>query len=168
MGRLISLNAREAMNASATSEVAVVLSKITHPSLPTPVHLSSDPTEMLSMDPLKYGTRHQGQEYEYVIMGAILPDDIDGAPPKTTIMFANVAPDMAAPFLAISSPARLDLTVVMASSPDTIEAKHLNMRGVKSSYDADAVSLDISREPFTSEPWPAGRFSPSRFPGLFP
>ncbi|KQP02667.1 hypothetical protein [Methylobacterium sp. Leaf93] len=168
MGRLISLNARQAMNASATDDGPVMLIKITHATLPAPVYLSSDPTMRFSMDPLRYGTRHQGQDYDFVIMGAIMPDDEKDSPPKTTLAFENVAPDMAAPLRAISSPARIDLTVVMALSPDVVEARYTNLRGVKASYDADAVSLDISREPYTSEPWPSGRFSPARFPGLFP
>ena len=44
MGRLISLNARKAMNASATDDGPVMLIKITHATLPAPVYLSSDPT----------------------------------------------------------------------------------------------------------------------------
>jgi hypothetical protein len=47
-----------------------------------------------------------------------------------------------------------------------MEARYTYLRTVRASYDVNSVSLDISREPFTSEPMPAGRMTASRFPGL--
>lgn len=168
MGRLVSLNARAAANAEQTDQIPVMLSTIRHPSLSAPVYLSSDPTERISADPLMYGTRHMGVVYAFVLMGAVLPDDQDKSPPKTTLVFENVDRDMAKAMRSITpgSYASVDLTIVLAGDPDVIEAQYTNLRGVRGSYDANQVSLDISREPFTSEPMPAGRMTASRFPGL--
>jgi hypothetical protein len=66
MSRLVSLNVRVAANAEHASEVPVALVTITHPGLDAPVRLSSDPTSRLSADPLRYGTYHRGDVYEFV------------------------------------------------------------------------------------------------------
>lgn len=167
MAQSVSLTLRTAVQAAQTDEVAVLLVIITHPSLDAPAYLSSDPGERISADPLVYGTRHQGTVYPFVLMSAVLPDDQDKSPPKTTLVFENVDADMAKAIRAITSPADIELRVVLASTPDQIEARFTHLRAVRGTYDASQVSLDISREPFTSEPMPAGRMTPDRFPGLF-
>lgn len=167
MPRAISLQGRTAFQADQTQETAVLLAIITHPTLPTPVRVSSDFTVPLSREPYYGGTRHQGEEYPLVLMSAILPDDQDKSPPKTTLVFENINADMAKHLRAITSPATVELRVVLASTPDVIEARFTRLQAVRGTYDANQVSLDISREPFTSEPMPAGRMTPDRFPGLF-
>ncbi|TXN64985.1 hypothetical protein [Methylobacterium sp. WL6] len=166
MAQTVSISARAALQDGQTDEVMVMLVIITHASLPAPVYLSSDPTVRISADPLAYGTRHQGEVYDFVLMGAVLPDDQDKSPPKTTLVFENVASGMAKAIRSILSPADVELRLVLASSPDVIEARYTRLRAVRGSYDASQVSLDISREPWTSEPMPAGRMTADRFPGL--
>lgn len=166
MSRLYSLSTRSRLTADQSGDVAVLLVRITHPSLPEPVLVSSDPTQRFSVDPLVYGTMHQGEPYPFVLMGAVLPDDQDKAPPRTTLVFENVDADMAAVLRSITSPARIDLRVVLAATSDIVELQFTDLQAVRGSYDAGQVSLDISREPFTSEPMPAGRMSKYRFPGL--
>ena len=167
MPRLISLNARTAAHAQATDRIPVTLTEIRHPDLPEPIRLSSDPTVRLSTDPLKYGTRHKGQVYEFVLMGLPWPDDQRGSAPKTTLVFENVVADMAKPLRSILSPPTADLTIVMADTPDVIEARYLKLKGTLGTWDASQISLDASRESFANEPMPSGRMSKARFPGLF-
>jgi hypothetical protein len=92
----VSITARAAFQAAQMDDVAVMLAIISHPTLSAPIFLSSDPTERLSLDPLVYGTRHQGSDYPFVLMSAVLPDDQDKSPPKTTLKFENVSSDMVA------------------------------------------------------------------------
>ncbi|KQP52997.1 hypothetical protein [Methylobacterium sp. Leaf106] len=169
MPRVVSLNARAAVNAPNTDQVPVLLVTIRHPSLTAPAYLSSDPTVRLSIEPLVYGTKHAGNDYLYVLVGAVLPDDQKDSPPKTTLTFENIDKDMAKVLRGITpgTYASVDLDIVLAGSPEVVERSHTNLRGVRGSYDAAQVSLDISREPFTSEPWPDGRMTSSRFPSLF-
>lgn len=166
MGRITSLNFRAAAQGQQTDQVPVMLAIITHPSLAAPVYLSSDPTERISADPLVYGTRHDGIVFPFVLMGAVLPDDQDKNPPKTTLVFENVDADMAKALRAILSPASIELMVVLAETPDVVEVRFTDLRATRGGYDASQISLDISREPFTSEPMPAGRMTAARFPGL--
>lgn len=167
MPRVLSLNARVAFNAQQTDEVTVVLLDITHPSLATPIRLSSDPTEMFSIDPLRYGTRHRLHEYEFVLMAALLPDDVEGAPSATSFAFENVAADMVSVFRAVTTPARLDLALVLASHPDRIEEQYTGFVAVKANYDASRVVLDVSRELVTARSWPTHHMTQARFPGQF-
>ena len=169
MGRLVSLNARVSANAAYTDQIPVMLVTIRHPALTVPARLSTDPTQRTSLEPLKYGTRHTGDLYDFALVSAVLPDDQRDAPPKTTLVFENVDRDMAAPLRAIppGTFASVDLVLVLAGSPDVIEWQATDMRGVRGGYDASQVTLEISREPFTGEPWPAQRMTKSRTPGLF-
>jgi hypothetical protein len=163
---LVSLNARLGANAQATDQIPVMLVTITGAGLPDPVYLSSDPTERISSSPLVYGTRHGGNVFQFVLMSAVLPDDKEDSPPKTTLIFENVSGDMAGAIRASITPATIRIDVVMAGTPDVLEASFTNLRGVQGTYDQNQVSYDVSREPFTTEPMPAGRMTQNRFPGL--
>jgi uncharacterized protein DUF1833 len=167
MPRELSLTARTAFNAERTDEVSVVLVTITHADLEEPIRLSSDPTVRLSDDPLRYGTRHQGAEYEFVLVSAVLPDDREGQPIGVTLAFENVARDMASIARAVVTPAQADIVLVLASSPDEIEEAYTGLRAVRGTYDAARVTFEFSRQLATKKPWPAHRMTQNRFPGLF-
>ena len=166
MSKYYSVTARTAFNAPVTEEVGVVLAKITHPSLDAPVYLSSDPTQRLSTEPLIYGTKHGGNDWLFVLMGAVVPDDQKDSPPSARLVFDNVEREVIDQLRSILTPVTIDLFVVMASDPEAVEAQYTGLKGVKASYSAGQITLDISREPFTSEPWPSGRMTYERFPGL--
>jgi hypothetical protein len=165
--REISLNARLAMNAAYTGDVPIVLVTINHPDLADPIRLSSDPTQRLSADPLEYGTVSNDEVYKFVLMAAILPDDREGSPLTASLAFDNVAADMAKVLRSVLSPASLDLALVFASDPNAVEELYQDLRAVKGGYDASRITLDISREAVTAEPWPAHRMTQNRFPGLY-
>lgn len=168
MPRVVSLNARTEFGAGQTDAVHVVLVTITHPSLPEPARFSTDPTVRFSVDPeLIYGTRHLGNRYLFVLLSAVVPDDLANAPPQATLAFANVDRDMAGLLRSVTSPCSVDYTIVRASEPDEILAEFRHLRAVRGTSNAAQVSLDISREPFTSEPCPAPRMTKQRFPALF-
>lgn len=166
MPRQVSLNFRAAASAQQTDEVPVMLWTVTHPNLDAPLHFSSDPTVRISAEPLVFGTRHLGTVYPFILLGALLPDDQDKSPPRTTLVLENVSSDMVKAARSILSPATADLSVVLAGTPDMIEARFTGLRIISASYDANEVSFEVSREPFTSEPMPAGRMTASYFPGL--
>lgn len=164
----ISLTARGAIQDQHSAEVFVLLATITHPALSAPVRLSSDPTIRISTDPLIYGTRRLGEVYPFVWMAAVLPDDRAEDVPRVSLAFANVGTDMAAPFRQVTSPARVDLTVVLSSTPDIAELEIPKLRAVRASYDGSQVVLEVSGEPFASLALPFHRMTADRFPGLHP
>jgi hypothetical protein len=74
---------------------------------------------------------------------------------------------MASIIRAVRSPATVTLRTVLASAPDDIEIEYTGLMGVRGSYDASRVTLDVSREPISAEPWPGHHMTQSRFPGLY-
>jgi len=148
-----------------TGEVEVLLVTITHPDLASPVRVTSDPTERLSVEPLVYGTKSVGLEYQFVLMSAITPDDQKGVPPRTALVFDNIDADMVALARSFTKPASADLAVVFASAPDFVTQSYKGLRIVKVSYNEASVTFDLSREPLVSEPFGA-RQTKNFYPGL--
>lgn len=162
----IPLSARRTMFEERTPELEVLLVTITHPDLAAPIYLSSDPTERLSTDPLVYGTRSNGIEYFFVLMGAVLPDDRKGTPPRTALTFDNIQSSYVELTRSFTSPAFVDMKVVFASAPDLVTQHYAGLRMTRVSYDESSLTFDISRELFLSEPFGA-RQTKNFFPGLF-
>jgi hypothetical protein len=164
----LSMSFRQAFNEESTDEFPVILVEITPAGASEPERICSEPAERLSSDPLKYGIIHNGEEYGWVVMSSAWPDDQEGKPPSTTLIFANVTEDMAATIRGVTpgTQAQVVMKVVLSSAPDDVEESYV-MKATSGSYNAQQVSLDVSREPIESEPWPAFRMTKVNFPGLF-
>ncbi|MEH2705231.1 hypothetical protein ABIF21_000016 [Bradyrhizobium elkanii] len=169
----LSLSFRQAFNAEATDDVPIVLVALTPNDGGETVYLSSDPTQRLSEDPLRYGTISKGpdgqtREYEFVLMAMAWPDDQEASPPATSLTFDNVAEDMAATARSVTPGTQADvvMSLVTSSDPDFVEETYL-MKATGATYDAQSVSLSVSREPIETEPYPAQRMTKQRFPGQF-
>lgn len=164
----LSMSFRQAFNEESTDEFPVVLVEITPAGATEPVRICSEPAERLSTDPLKYGIIHEGEEYGWVVMSSAWPDDQEGKPPSTTLVFANVTEDMAASVRGVTpgTQAQVVLKMVLSSAPDDVEESYV-MKATNGSYNPQQVSLDVSQEPIESEPWPAFRTTKARFPGLY-
>ena len=164
----LSLSFRQALNEESTDEFPIILVEITPDGASEPVRICSEPARRLSSDPLRYGIVHQGKEYEWVIMSAAWPDDQEGKPPSTTLIFANVVEDMAATVRGVTpgTQAEVVLKMILSSAPDYVEESYV-MKATNGTYNAVQVTLDVSREPIELEPWPAFRMTKINFPGLF-
>jgi len=167
MSRTVSLTLRTAANAEATGEILIFLVTVTHELLETPLRFSSDPTERLSVDPLVYGTSSRGDTYSFLPLGLVLPDDSDGTPPAIKLTIDNVSRDMIPLLRSVSTPATVTVELVLASDPDTVEVAWPDFDLVNASYDAGQVSIDLAVNALATEPYPAGSFTPSGFPGMF-
>jgi hypothetical protein len=105
-------------------------------------------------------------------MGTFLPDEKEGAPLTTALVIENVDRDMAGVMRGLTPAARVSLSVVLASHPDEVIRSVVDMKIVNRRYDANNVTIDLTRQaaaPGSSdatEPWPAGRQTKSRSPGL--
>ena len=162
----LSLSLRETLYAERSDEVAIALVTITHPDLDAPVLLSTDPTQRITIDPLVYGTISREEIYYFVLMSVAIPDEMRGAAPRSQLILENVTSDMAKVVRSFTTPADVRIEIVTATTPDQVERTFIGMRIVKASIDTSQVTLDITREPFTNEPWPSQRMTKQRFPGL--
>jgi hypothetical protein len=168
MARYVSLNMRTAINAEQTDSFPIVLVRFTGPDLEEPVLLSTDPTVRLSDDPLKYGTRSNGDIYQFVLMGVLLPDDKEASPPAAQIILDNVADDMVAQVRAAGLNIAVEFLLVWSNALDVVEQRFENFRLVGADYNVSTITLKVSQQPILDEPFPSQRMTPSRFPGLFP
>lgn len=173
MPRRLSLNARLAQDAHSTAEIFVALIEITHPLLDAPLRLSTDNTERLSDQPLTYGTRSRWRNadprtepYLWVVASALLPSDLDDTPASATIALENLDSRMVGLLRSFTDPAEFRIAVVLASSPDLVEAEYSGLQLVSAEMSAGEILIEISRDEIELEPFPAGRMSQMRFPGL--
>ncbi len=172
--RRVSLNARAALEEASSPEVEVVLLTVEHPELPAPVRLSTDPTERLSIDPLLYGTRSswsgadpQTDPYLFILASAEFPSDLEDAPAAATLVLENVDNEIAHLLRSFTDRPVVHMAVVLASSPDLVEAEYRNLNIIGVDGNAGEVSISISRAPIEEESVPMDRFTKDRFPGLF-
>lgn len=161
----VPLSARRSMFEERTPELEVLLVTISHTLLTAPIRLSSDPTERFSADPLVYGTTSNALQYNFVLMGAVLPDDRKGSPPRTALTFDNIDSSYIELARSFNEPATVDLAVVFASAPNLVTQSYAGLRMTRMSYDENSLTFDISREPYLSEPFGA-RQTKNYFPGL--
>ncbi|MGB2202320.1 MAG: hypothetical protein ACPH5G_13390 [Pseudooceanicola atlanticus] len=168
------MNARTAYETLSTEQIEVALFLIEHEALSEPIRLSTDPTERLSIEPLQYGTRSrwmdsdpEAEPFPFVLASAEFPSDLEDAPAAATIVLDNVAAEMAQVLRSVTSRATVHMAVVLASSPDLLEAEFRDLKLIGSEGTADEIVLSISRQPIEDEIVPMDRFSKDRFPGLF-
>ncbi|AGH58017.1 hypothetical protein RHVG_00052 [Rhodovulum phage RS1] len=173
MSRRLSLNARLAQEEVSSEDIEVVLIEITHPSLSQVIRLSTDNTVRLSDDPLIYGTRStwRGADpatdpYLWILASAVIPGDQDDAPAAAKLVLDNLDAQITEVLRSYTDLASINMAVVLAASPDELEAEFLDLKLVSAEGDESAVTLHLSREEIELEHFPAGRMILTKFPGL--
>lgn len=157
-----------------TDQIEVALFEITHADLDEAIRISSDPTEKLSDDPLLFGTRStwrgadpESEPWLWIIASALLPSDMADAPASASIVLENLDSDLVATVRSVTSPPTVNMAVVLAETPDVVEAEYLQLEIVSADIDAGEIVLAISRDEIEAEPFPSGRMTRERFPGLY-
>lgn len=166
MARDVSEGFLAAVYADQSGEAYLTLVLIQHEDLDTPIRLASGYTRRLSLDPLTYGVRSNGQDWLYVGMQIKGPDSKEKSTPAATLTIANIDPGIVALLRSTQAMARVDFFVVRAETPDIIEWSAKRLKLVKANYTDKQVTLDVTMEPFTAMPWPAHRINAERFPNV--
>lgn len=169
--RLLSLNARTALDQRGSEEVEVLLILIEHPDLEAPLRMSTDPTERISLEPVMYGTystweTDDNSPFYFILMEALVPDEQDDAPAQASLILQMLDSDIGEVLTSTTEQATVSMAVVLASSPNVVEAEWLGLRMVNAEIDSGQAQLRFSTEPIYEEPFPADRLTKERFPGL--
>ena len=171
--RRLSLNQRLSIEETSSDEVEVALFHIEHEALDAPVRLSTDPSERLTYDPLTYGTRSTFnganpayQPFQFVLVSTDLPSDLEEAPAEVSLVLENVTKGIADELQSVTSQATVHMALVLASSPNHIEAEYRDLKLVRAEGDASETTLYMSRQPVEEESFPVARMTKHRFPGL--
>ena len=109
----------------------------------------------------------QGETYIAYPFEIALPDEDAESVARVTLRIDNVDREIVKSLRSISSPLSVGLEVVMAASPDTVEAGPFNMTLVSAEYDALTVTGELAFEDVLNEPFPGHAYVPSDYPGLF-
>ncbi len=156
--RTTSLTFMQAAFAQETDEAPIALITIEHASLSPPIRVAGFDVDVVS----------GGDTYVAFPFKLTLPTDVENTAPRAKITIDNVDRSIVTAIRnASGAPPTATLEIVLASTPNTIEASFpaFVMRNV--SYDALTVEAELTIDVLTGEPFPAGRFRPGAFPGLF-
>lgn len=164
--RQVSETFKRAVFAQQTDEVFICLVTITHPSFTAPIRIASDPFEVLPIAGVR-GVVSRGEEYVYLPFEIKLPSQDETGISRASLSVDNVDREIVSAVRGADSALGITIEVVMSSDVDVPEVAIQNFRLDRVTYDAFTVSGDISVEYFDLEPFPARRFTPSDFPGLF-
>lgn len=173
MSRRLSLDARRSLDDPNSDDFQIVLIEVTHDDMEGPVRLSSDATEFISAEPLTYGTRSAWrgaapatEYYQYVPMTLELPGDQEDVPTAVRIGFSFFDSSLAAVLRSFATPARAQIALVQAATPDLVEQQFLNLETRTSDFGLD-VTVEATRWPIEDEGTPMHLMGPDRFPALF-
>lgn len=166
------MNARLAQDAEGSPDIEVVLFEVTHPDMSDTIRLSTDNTERVSVDPLMFGTRSTWrgadpatEPFLFILADAKLPDESEDAPAEAQIVLMALDAKYAELLRSFLTPATVNMAVVLASSPDEIEAEFLGLQLTVSDIADDEITLTLSREEIELEHYPPGRMTRSVFRG---
>jgi hypothetical protein len=157
LSRAVSATMRASMFAQETSEVYLVLLKVDHPDLATPLYFVNAAADVTSNAIL----------YTAIAFDVSLPADVDDELPKVKLTIDNVERTLVPTISQYSDGLTVAMSVVLASDPDTVEIGPFTMTVQNISFDAQAVVIDLGFSTFLDEAFPAHSFTPIDFPGLF-
>lgn len=166
MSRPLSNAAKQAIYSQQTDEVFIILLTISGDNLADDIRIASDPFEDLPNAGVK-GVVSRGDEYIYLPFTIGLPVQDDTGIARANISVDNVGREMMVAVRTANAALSITIEIVLASDVDTPEMTVSDFRLEKVNYNALTVSGDISVEYYDLEPFPARRFTPSDFPGIF-
>jgi hypothetical protein len=157
MSRNTSLTFRQGVFAQETGDAILILVRISHPSLSDDIRVTSNSVDTVS----------NGETFIAFPFDMELAQDKDDELPTARLTIDNVSREITQAIRQITSPATVRTQVVRGDDPDTIEADQpdFQLRDVR--YNSLVVEGTLNIETFAQEPFPAGKFDPARFPGLF-
>jgi hypothetical protein len=157
MSRNVSATARQAVYEAETGEAFLILLTLEHVDLSAPIRVSSDGVDTVS----------NGNTFTAFPFRLCLPEDSDERPPRAKLQIDNVDRQIVLAVRSVTGPISVKMEIVLASDPDTVEASFPDFELRDVSYDALVVEGELSLESFLREPFPAGRFTPGDFAGIF-
>lgn len=169
MSRLASLSpaALRAMFSQESDDTLITLVTIT--SGATTIRLADNYTGRLSetADDIVYGVTSRGNQYIFLPLRISLPTEDQSSAPRVSITINDVTRYLTPIIRGIVGAPSVTLELVLASTPDTVEATFPGFLMSSITYNQDSVSAELSVESLTAEPFPAHTITPSYFPGIF-
>lgn len=140
-----------------TGEVFLMLLTFDHPSFPKPIRLVNNIEEI----------RSRGEIYIAFPLEMMLPPDDGDTLPTVEITCQNASLELIDEIRSVQGPMSVKIELILASSPDWVEASIDDLRVVSAQYDKNAIQLTCTVDDLLNTSFPKERYLPSNFPGLF-
>ncbi|KKM70120.1 hypothetical protein LCGC14_1443930 [marine sediment metagenome] len=147
----------QAINAQDTNEVFLILIEITHVDTGLILRVTSDAVDTVS----------NGNTYVHFPFKLTLPDDTTDEMPSAQLVIDNVDRTLLNALRSISTPPVVNIKIVLASDPDTVEVDLSGFDLSNVSYDQQSITGRLQFKTYIMEPFPGERFNPNEFPALF-
>jgi hypothetical protein len=158
MSRTVSSVALQAMLSRETAEVFLIAMRIAHADFGT-LRIVNNTESVVRTD----GT------YVPFPFSITLPAETDEQVPQVTVVFDNIDETIVDAIRTVTG-ARptVSFDVILASSPNTVEAGPFNFSIMSAQYDVKQVTCTLGfEEDILNQQAPRGNYSPSNSPGLF-
>lgn len=157
MARSLSIAARAAANSQQSGEVWAILLTISHPDLPVPIRVCDAGVDLWVGE----------LRYQACPFNVSVPTDSEDAAPEVQLTIDNTDRRVGQAMRDLTGGrVRVDLSVVLASSPTLVEAGPYSFEVTRATVDALAVQATLAYEDLINEPYPADLISPARFTSL--
>lgn len=120
-----------------------------------------------SADDVIYGVTSRGNDFTFMPLEITPPSENDNTAPSFSLTINDVSQYVVPIVRQLTKPPRVLLEVVLASSPDVIEASFDEFYVTNFTYDAQKVVANMEMTDYSVEPFPCFTFTPAFFPGLF-
>lgn len=157
MARSLSALMKQALTGQETAEIPLVLLTIEHPALATPLRLVRDARDLVS----------RGQVYTAFPCDVTLPDDVEGAAPRASLLLDNSSLELVDLVRSLRQTPEVTIELVLASTPDQVEIAWRAFVVEEARWDAQTIELPLALVETQLEQIPAHQFTPGAFPGAF-
>jgi hypothetical protein len=161
------------MFASETPEALILLITITNPADPTaPVRLADGYTNRIDSlttdNEVIYGVTSNSKNYIFLPMELSLPGEQETGAGQCSLILKFVTREAIELIRThLTSPVDVQIDLVLASSPNTVETSFSGFKITNVTYNADQITFDLNMVSLSREPFPSFTFTPANFPGLF-
>lgn len=133
------------------------------------VRFADNYTQRLSetSEEVYYGVISNGVEYPFIPIEITLPNDDNTAAPRCTIAIHDVTRILLPQIRALTGAPKVELALVLNSTPSTIEATFTGFKLTNISYNANTITAELTMPGLEVEPFPIHSFTPAYFPGMF-
>lgn len=156
LSRNLSLRARKAFFAQQTDECPLICLEIDHADLAEPIRVVNNFESITS----------NGNEYVGFPFRCRLPSESDQIS-RVTLEIDNVSREIVQSIRQLATAPTVAMFVILADTPDVIEAGPFYFTLRHTRYDFELVSGELTHEDLLNEPYPADIMSPGNFPNLW-
>lgn len=157
MSRLISNAAKMALFSHETNQVFLPILTIDDSTLEAPLRFVNNTTNVTS----------DGKEYLAYHFTMDLPGEEEDRLPRVTITIDNVSREITQAIRAMTDPPDISFSVILADTPDTVEAGPFEFELMAVEGNALTISGELAFEPILQQRFPSGLYTPGVFLALF-